>query len=339
MKLRSPALLLLLPFAFLACDGKKSDQKKSASGASTPVQPAPSGSRWKIAELPARWKFTGFHEDKDLSGMAAWDDKHCLICTDEKHNIQPGLLDRAAGTVVAGEGFSLLPGVTGKAETDAEGVAVSPNEKCYYVTGSHGVAKKSGELQPSRCHVARIPVDPATGLPQPNAVQSGSLLPWVKQDPVLGSSVGRDLQHDGFNIEGLTWKDDKLWFGVRAPNINGSLFVIEAQPASLFTENPVAKLHRLPVGPGLGIREIAALKEGFLFIAGEANSDLGPDNEFRLYRWNPGKEPEFVGTLPAADGKAEGLFILEETADHVDALVVFDSAPGGGPRAYRLTRS
>ena len=85
-------------------------------------------------------------------------------------------------------------------------------------------------------------------------------------------------------------------------------------------------------------REIAALKNGFLLITGEANSDTGPDNEFRFYRWQPGHEPEFAGTLPAAEGKAEGLYVLDETAASVDVLVIFDSGPAGGPHAYRLAR-
>ena len=333
-------IFLLLPLAFISCDNKKKKGAKSSTppAAHTPQAPAPAQTVWRLTELPGTWTLTGFAEDADLSGMAAWDIQHCLVCTDEKSNIQPGLIDRSAHTITAGAAFPLLPGAPKKTETDCEGVAVSHPDKCYYVTGSHGVAKKSGDLQPSRSHVFRIPVNAATGTPDTNAVQAGSLMPWLMQNPVLSPSINKDLQHDGFNIEGLTWKDGKLWFGVRAPNIGGEIFVIEAVPASLFTPTPVATLHRLQAGTGLGIREIAALKDGFLILTGESNSDTGPDKQFRLYRWTPGQPPEFVGPLPAAEGKAEGLYVLDETNGAVDVLVIYDSGPSGGPHAYRISK-
>ena len=276
----------------------------------------------------------GFQEDKDLSGMASWDGIHCLVCSDELRDIQTGTI--SGNSITAGRVLTLLAG-SGK-EVDAEGVTVSRADGCYYVTGSHGVGKKSGKVQESRCTVFRIPVDAESGEPR-GGVETGSLLPWVQTNPVLGRSVGQSLQTNGFNIEGLAHKDGKLWFGVRAPNEGGDAFVIEAAPASLFNGAPQATLHRLKLGAGLGIREIAALRDGFLILSGAASSDAGGDDSFALWQWRPGGGGRIIGQVPNPSGKAEGLYILEETADHVDVLVIFDGVAGGGPKAYRVGKS
>ncbi len=309
---------------------------------------APS-SGWTISLLPDSWKISGFVEDKDLSGIAAWDASHCLICTDEGTSIQTGTMDRATRTITAGLSVPLLKGISGK-ETDSEGVAVSREEGCYYVTGSHGVGKKKGDFQESRCQVARIPVDPKTGLPIADGVENASLMGWVRANETLGKYAGQPLQHNGFNIEGLTHKDGKLWFGLRGPNEKGDAFVVETTGASLFSGKTEAKLHRLKVGPLQGIREIAGLKNGFLVLTGNAsaeaskafpNSEAPPhDQTFRFFFWKPGASPAttFVGDLPSPSAKAEGMLILNEEEKHIDVLVIFDGAVGGGPKVYRLSK-
>ena len=319
---------LLLSLSLNSCE-----QATAPRPSETPGAPASAArNAGAITEL-SKWSTRGFQEDKDLSGMASWDGLHCLVCSDELRIIQTGVI--SGTTISGGSAITLLPG-DGK-EVDAEGVTVARDEGCYYVTGSHGVGKKSGEMQASRSTVFRVPVNAATGEPA-GAVQAGSLLPWVQGNSVLGTSVGQSLQANGFNIEGLAHKAGKLWFGVRAPNLNGDTFVIEAVPSSFFGGSPQASLHRMKVGTGLGIREIAALKDGFLIVTGAAASDVGRDESFALWFWNPGGGARFIGELPDPAGKAEGLYILDDAADHVDVLVIFDGASGGSPRAYRVAR-
>lgn len=316
-----------LPLCLISCE-----QNTASHSTRSGAPPAAVAGGGAITEL-RRWSLRGFQEDKDLSGMASWDGVHCLVCSDELRAIQPGII--RGTTITGGPAITLLPGKG--SEVDAEGVAAARGESCYYVTGSHGVGKKSGEMQASRCTVFRVPVNPSTGEPG-GGVEAGSLMPWVQANAVLGPSAGQSLQQNGFNIEGLAHKDGKLWFGVRAPNVGGDTFVIEASPASIFRGAPQATLHRLTVGPGLGIREIAALRDGFLIVTGAAASDVGRDDSFALWFWTPGGGARLAGELPNPSGKAEGLYILDDAANHVDVLVIFDGASGGAPGSYRVAR-
>jgi len=46
-----------------------------------------------------------------------------------------------------------------------------------------------------------------------------------------------------------------------------------------------------------------------------------------------------LGTLPRPQGgKAAGITVLDETVDHVDALVIYDSVKGGAPTIFRLRK-
>lgn len=338
--MKTPFSALIFPvlagMVLVSCEPQPSGSR-SPAGTSSPMARA-GAPGWSVAPLPQRWSMRGFTEDKDLSGIASWDGVNCLVCSDELRFIESGVINAASGTISASGAIDLLPPEKGGKELDAEGVAVARSEGCYYVTGSHGVGKKSGEFQASRCHVMRIPVDPATGQVRRDGIQSANLLTWAQSDPVIGRAVGQSLQANGFNIEGLTWKGGRLWFGVRAPNYGGDTFVIETSGASLFSGRPQATLHRLQVGPGNGIREIAALNDGFLVVTGDASSDVGKDDVFTFFHWKPGAAPVVVGNVPSPSGKAEGLYILGEKDREIDVLVIFDGASGGGPKAYRITK-
>ena len=171
---------------------------------------------------------------------------------------------------------------------------------------------------------------------------------WVEQDGVLGKYVRQPLQLNGFNIEGLAYRGGKLFFGVRGPNLGGDAFIIEADAKSLFAGKTEAKLHRLPVGAGAGIRELAALKDGsFLVLTGNACAEAskkqpetlapGDDQIFRLFRYVPGSTASLLGDVPKPSAKAEGLLVLSEQSNSAEVLVLFDSAPGGGAKSYRVS--
>ncbi|MDB6070494.1 MAG: hypothetical protein JWL81_1665 [Verrucomicrobiales bacterium] len=317
-----------------------------------PAAPAVPASGWTISRNPAAWKMQGFEGNLDLSGIASIDGKTVLVGSDELIAAQPGTLDKANHAITAGALIPLMANPSGKKmEIDIEGVAAAPAENCYYVTGSHGVGKKKGEFEESRASVFKVPCDPATGAPLTEGIQRASLMPWLEQNATFRDYAKKPLQLNGFNIEGLTWHEGKLFFGVRGPNVQGKTFVIETTPATLFGGGlPDAKIHELPVGEARGIREIAAVRDGFIVITGNASAEATKkfptsqtrmaDKVFDVFLWRPGKEPEVssIGVLPRPMEKAEAVLILEDAPAYVDLLVVFDGATDGGPQSYRLTR-
>lgn len=304
---------------------------------------------WSLEKLPGGWKLVGFEESFDLSGIASIDGVHCVVGADELFSIQPGAIDRTRKRIDAGAPVPLLrpPGGKKKVEIDIEGVAVDPGGQRYYVTGSHGVGKKKGDHQPTRMSVFEVPVDPASGRIRRDEIRRGSLAPWLERSPIFRDHVGEPLQRNGMNFEGLAHARGKLWFGTRGPNLRGIAHIVEVEPESLFSDGiPRAKAHALNLGEGRGIRALASVDGGFLVVAGNSAAEATPqipvsfakrpDATFELFHWQPAGEAKLIGEMPEAPGKAEALLVLEETPDRIDVLVLYDSAPGGGPRTLRI---
>jgi len=140
-----------------------------------------------------------------------------------------------------------------------------------------------------------------------------------------------------------------LFVGLRGPNLDGNAFVLEVGANYVFAgkSQPSYTLHRLQMGPGLGVREIVAVRSGFLLIAGNSASepsekytqsvDYDQDREFLLVYWDgAGSEVHKIGPIPDVVGKAEAMLVLEEAQDHVTVLVLFDGPRQGRPTIYRL---
>jgi hypothetical protein len=171
----------------------------------------------------------------------------------------------------------------------------------------------------------------------------------LEKDPTLGPYFGKPLQQKGVNIEGLAMRAGKLFVGLRNPNIEGRAFVLEVSAEDVFAgvARPAYILHKLRLGPGLGIREIVAAESGFLMIAGNAGSepskafprakDYTKGRGYALFWWDgTGSAVHRIGAIPNPPGKAEAMTILEETADHALVLILFDGPKQGQPSVYRL---
>jgi hypothetical protein len=314
------------------------------------AQPVARGD-WRMEVLPDEWHLTGFANSFDLSGIAAAKRHEVLVGSDEMFHIQPGRIDAAKRRIESRPPIALpLESAGGKLEADIEGVAFSPTEQAYFVVGSHGLGKKKGDFQAGRHSIYRVPVDPRTGMVTKEGIRRGSLLPWLERTPAIAPHVKQPLQQNGLNIEGLTWADGKLYFGLRAPNKDGRGLVIELATGEVFEGKPgPLKIHSIPVAKGCGIREIAAVRGGFVIITGNASAEAskkipvtaapGPDTRFDLLFWN-GRDAavEKIGRLAENGGKGEALLVLDDAESHVDLLVVFDGLPAGAPMSLRIHR-
>jgi hypothetical protein len=305
----------------------------------------------RLEVLSDEWQLAGFENSLDLSGIAAANQTQVLVGSDEMFYVQPGVIDAGKKRIESKRPIALPVKSQGKKlELDIEGVAFSPEDQAYYVVGSHGLGKKKGDFQPDRHSIYQVPVDPRTGQVKKDGIRRTSLLPWLEKTPQLEPHLKKPLQQNGLNIEGLTWSKGKLFFGLRAPNQEGRGLVIELAPGELFG-GKARKLtvHEIAISKGRGIREIAAVNDGFVVLTGNASAEAskkipistapGPDTRFELLFWN-GRDADAarIGRLPENGGKGEALLVLDDTGSHVDLLVVFDGLLGGEPMSIRLHR-
>jgi hypothetical protein len=302
--------------------------------------------QWTHIEQEGRYSFRGqVAEDQDLSGIACISDRFGLIGADESRDVQVVEISREDKTLRARETVSLAPSGD---EIDIEAIAAEGDS--YYIIGSHGISKKEGERQSNRYSLFRLGVDRATGRPtRPASIERASLVELLRSDPVLGEHFGKPLQQRGVNIEGLAVRNGRLFVGLRGPNLEGNAFVLEVGADDVFggKSQPPSTLHKLQLGPGLGIREIVAVRSGFLLIAGNSASepsdkyaqsvDYDEDREFLLVAWDgAGSEVHKIGPIPDVAGKAEAMMVLEEAPDHVTVLILFDGPRQGRPTIYRI---
>ena len=288
------------------------------------AQEAPS---WGISaeEIPIVTEGT-FAVGTELSGIASLDGARCVVVSNETRCAEIGYLKSNPWRFTAGPEIPLnAPG--GPDECDFEAVAVDPVEGNFYVLGSHAVAKKKGKPRPEQQHLFRLPIDPATKLPDPKGTkaQSVSLSAWLVKVPELAPYFGKPLQQNGLNLEGLAVRDGQMFIGFRAPHLQGRTPVLEVAAKTLFTtppdQWPAPKVHLLPLGNGQGVRDMTVVKDGILILAGESGSEpsetfpkaenYGEDNDFTLFHWIPtsGQPPVRIGHLPIVKGKAEGLLV------------------------------
>lgn len=319
----------------------------ACSDANQPTPAAPGTMmEWTHVDFVEGYSFEGtVLENKDLSGIAFISPTRGLIGADESGAVQAVELSRSRRTLTVQGDVSLLGS---SEEIDIEGIAAEGD--CYYIVGSHGVAKKTGARQDKRYKICRLRVDPATGMATAGVRPDvASLADMLEADATLGPYFGKPLQQKGINIEGLAIRGGRLFAGLRNPNINGSAFVVEVGADDVFSDagRPAYTLHRLMLGAGLGIREIVAAQHGFLIIAGNAGSepseafpkaqDYEKGRGFWLCWWDgKGSAVHRIGAIPAPPGKAEAMAILDETADHATVLILFDGPKDGRPSVYRL---
>jgi hypothetical protein len=102
---------------------------------------------------------------------------------------------------------------------------------------------------------------------------------------------------------------------------------------------------------GRGIRDLVKVQDGFLIAAGPVgDSPLS----YQLYHWNgadalPGERQvgdpprgttTLLGRIPTpAGGKAEGIALLGEAADHYEVLIAYDGVDRGGMQVLRAPRA
>ena len=314
---------------------------------------------------------------QSVSGMAcnlnAQGQRICLLAFDEGAEARFARVGDGTLSVEA------EPVVLRDTEDELDAEAAATDGRYFYVTGSHSAKRGDCASNPASRHVIRFRIDPVTAraLRSPSGelvdyADSGKLWPLMQAQPALAPYVGErkclgDEPPDkaptlagqqGVNIEGLAAHEGVLYFGFRGPVLDGVASVLAVEADALFDKdlasNPKATMSRLALGPRRGIRDMIAVKTGFLILAGPDDSRASQSAGWILAWWD-GKpaadggvvQPRWLAALDLKgvklrpcdrELKPEAMTVLEETAVAYKLLVLSDGLCDGGPLAFTVPR-
>ncbi len=244
-------------------------------------------------------------------------------------------------------------------ELDAEGAATDGTY--FYLTGSHSVKREDCAENPGSRVVMRFPVAADVGIANSDRSRPAGLVTtdklWkrLSEFPELGAN--KCLKHaKGLNIEGLAAKGDRLFFGLRGPAADGAAFVASVDKNALFSKSATdlqLRIKRLDVAPGHGVRDMAAVNDGFLLIVGPDDRKDDKALASMLALWDgQSSKPRILGAFALDDVKLrtgvngcddkelkpEAILVREDAGDHFAVTVLFDGMCDGGPLEFLVTR-
>jgi hypothetical protein len=288
-------------------------------------------------------------KSKDVSGIACAAPqgfpRSCVVVDDNSQAAQ--FVTVNDGDIIAGDQIPLIDNsFEGKAlELDGEGVAYA--DGFYYVIGSHGHPRDSDHKLDAIRDAAKIKarIAAASQIVRFRAGADGTvsaiertakLRTVMAAEPALASALDRRLENNGLTIEGIAIRRGRILVGCREPALsNGRAAVLSVAIEALFGNAPAdARLYRLPLGEGRGVRDLAVFGDSVLVLAGPAMSDPGPA---AIYRWDGESEDVLqlkdLAKLVGKDGtrKAEALLPLDESPSGLRVLILFDSEKEGAP--------
>jgi hypothetical protein len=169
-----------------------------------------------------------------------------------------------------------------------------------------------------------------------------SLRKLLEKDPILKRFVDIPSKENGIDIEGIAATEKHLYVGFRGPVLRGNYAPVMVLD---FDAPDDYELRFVKLG-GRGIRDIAAVKDGFLLIAGPVGDG---DSSFLLCYWNgkdclegtdgKGGKVKVLGRLPSKPGKPEGLAVIKETDAQCSLMLVSDGVKDGGPTMLTIDKS
>lgn len=333
---------------------------------------SPEGPFWSAG---AGFAFVSKPKDssRSLSGIACPAElgmpRRCIAVFDEGVAARYVVVD-GKGLAPEPEDIVLLPG--GK-ELDAEGAA--RDGAFVFVAGSHSAKRGDCSNNPDGRHVFRFGVDPATGkarlgangAPADVASDDGRLWNLMTRHSVLRAFAGDNkcLGADpppkapqlkglhGINIEGIAAKEGWLYFGFRAPAIDGKANILRVAATPLFTGGDLSDtLFTITVGKGGGIRDLLAVPEGLLLLIGP-NDDTKSTTGWSIAFWDGAAaggsviQPKVLAHLvlpPIRSNhcdkeiKPEAMTMLENGPDFRRLLILSDGMCDGGALAYRIPK-
>jgi hypothetical protein len=269
--------------------------------------------------------------------------RSCLVANDEKKYAQFFTID--GNTLTPGKLIRLSDA---DKDPDFEGVAYDAG--FFYLTGSHGRSRKTDDDNDSSYAVFRVAVDPATGIPpfEPSEKEaigvesSPRLREEIRDGDQIKDFFNKPLADGGVNIEGIAVQKGSMHLGLRGPSLDGNAFVLSVDAAAVFTQSAPLKrtVTPLALGQNTGIRDLTAVSDGILILAGPTREESVP---YTIWFWDgAGTTAKPLGTLDLSgvdkSAKAEVLLPLEEDGARVRVLVMFDGLENGGAISFKIPR-
>ena len=314
------------------------------------------------------FSFPSIKTRRALSGIACpvsrSNERLCLAVFDEGAEARHLTINGEA-YVPDNEQVALRPG---NIELDAE--AAATDGAFYYVAGSHSAKRNDCANNPESRHVIRFRVDPKSGRALRNV--RGTLVDYSDTDRLwsilstthelqahvgdsmcLGTEPPRDAPQltgkRGINIEGLAVKNGRLFFGFRGPVDDGRAYILlfsgkDARPARVSVN----------VGKGRAIRDLLAVSDGVLVLAGPDDDESNARVGWIVSRWDgqetsdPQAQIKTLATLDLRNVKLrscdheprpEALAITaDKPGEAYQALVFSDGMCDGGPLRFTIPR-
>ena len=315
---------------------------------------------------------------QSVSGIAcnldARQQRVCLLAFDE--GVQARYATAVDQQLVPDSEAVVLRTASEDSELDAE--AAATDGRYFYVTGSHSAKRSDCASNPGSRHVIRFRLDPSTGraLRSPANNPAGALVDYADTDrlwdimqtqPALAAHVGERkclgseppskaplmAGQQGVNIEGMAVQGGRLYFGFRGPVVGGVAKVLAVNADALFAGgDPQTAVTRIALGAHRGIRDMVAVKNGLLLLAGPDDGAANKAVGWTLAWWD-GKDsgqtvaPKVLAALDLSgvklrgcdeELKPEAITVLEETPQTYKLLVLSDGMCDGGPLAFTVAR-
>jgi len=112
----------------------------------------------------------------------------------------------------------------------------------------------------------------------------------LAKDPLIGPFMHVPCKENGFDIEGLAARGDRLWLGMRGPVIGKQAMIVELRmkvtssgwlkPRRLCGKQRY-RLLALPLD-GLGVRDLLLVGDHLLVLAGATTALEGPQNVYAI---------------------------------------------------------
>lgn len=275
----------------------------------------------------ARLNISGLACAPSTQSVKLQSSRRCIAVNDETKYAQFFTIE---GTTIVPETVTPLVGDRERNDPDAEGAAYDGGY--FYVTGSHGLSRKDA-FKELAFNVFRIATDG-------NVQRTPNLRDAIRSAPVIGTYAEQPLRDNGVNIEGIAASNGRLYFGLRAPSIDGKGFILSTNADDLFKGPTEVKVHDVALGTETGIRDIAAVEKGFLLLTGGAQDQAIPS---AVHFWDgASSQPPRLAELDLKglprDAKAESLLVLAETPTSYKVLIAFDGIANGGPLEFELKK-